>query len=50
MKTPNQIAADKRHRALSLRQNRDTPRNTPQFVIALRSTASYRDWNKHNER
>jgi len=50
MKTPVQIAADKRHKALSLPTARAKPRNTQQLVIAPRSAAIYPDWNKHNER
>ena len=50
MKTPAQQAADRRHKRLSLPTNRAMPRNTQQLVIAPRSTAPYRDWNKHNER
>jgi hypothetical protein len=49
-KTPSQIAADNRHKRLSLATNRAKPRNTQQLVIAPRSNTPYRDWNKHNER
>ena len=45
MKTPAQIAADKRANALLLSRPRTKPRNTQQLVIAPRSIVIYPDWN-----
>jgi len=45
MKTPSQIAADKRHKLLSLPTNRKTPTQAQSFVIAPRSTQMI-DWRK----
>lgn len=46
MKTPDQIAADKRHRALSLSTNRKPPTQVQKaFIIAPRSTQMI-DWRK----
>jgi len=45
MKTPTQIAADKRHKRLSLPTNRKPPAHAQQLVIAPRSTQMI-DWRK----
>ena len=45
MKTPAQIAADKRANALLLSRPRTKPKSTQRIVIAPRSIVIYPDWN-----
>jgi len=44
MKKPVQIAADKRHKRLSLPTNRAKPRTTQQLVIAPRRSQRLPHW------